>query len=351
MTDVAPAESLSVRGGPVISARMAAILPPFLALLYPLAVWGLFASASLMREAEGTTKIAALYGATASLLCAAIPSLVSFAMLVGHNGREGYSGTRWITLLAFAAPALFTVERVIAAGFRWTFDDRLVWIVVWVALTAIAAAGRERKARLQPAWTGRLRFAHGVSAAVILALFLIAHLGNHFIGLLGTDLHIQVMEMLRVWYRSGIVEPVIVALFLFQVASGVWLASIRQYAPNDPFRMLQVATGVGVAAFLSAHMLVIFIVARWGVGIDTNWVFATGFKVGLLGNLSNARQVPYYLFATFVTIAHLACGLRVVLLAHSWRIAITNRIAVGIIVSGGVFAIATVAGMLGLRLG
>lgn len=335
-----------------MSGRMAAVLPPLLAMLYPISVWGLFTSATLIRESEGITKIVALYGAAASLCCAAIPSLVSLAMLLRPVARtDKWAGMRWITFLAFATPALFTVERVVFAGFRWTFDDRLVWVPVWAILTAIAAVGREYRPRPQPAWTNRLRFAHGVSAATLLAVFLIAHLGNHFVGLLGAELHISTMEYLRGWYRAGIVEPVIVALFVFQVASGLRLASIRQYVASDPYRTLQVATGIGLAAFLVAHMLVVFIVARGVYGIDTNWTFATGGKIGLLGNISNARQVPYYWFSMVVTAVHLACGLRLVLLSHGWRTTTLNRMTTGIIAAGTLFATMTLAGMLGVRLG
>jgi hypothetical protein len=181
--------------------------------------------------------------------------------------------------------------------------------------------------------------------------FLLAHIWNHLLGLLGPQVHIAVMETLRIFYRAGVVEPILVALFLFQMVSGARLASIRQFTQGDRFRTLQVATGVGLMAFLCAHMLVIFIVARYENNFDTNWTFATGFKIGILGNLSNARQVPYYWFALVATISHIACGLRVVLLAHGWRTIVVNRVAISLMIGGAVLATAILAGMLGVRFG
>lgn len=352
MTDIGQ-EALAIRSDRLfISARTAAILPPLAALLYPFAVWGFFGAVGWVRASEGPEKIVALYCAVAALSLTAAPSLLSYLLLLRPIDRaDRFAGVRWIALLAFAAPALFTVERVIFAGLRWTFDDRFVWASIWLALIAVAARGRPRRSEAQPAWATRLRFAHGVSAALILALFLFAHLGNHLVGLLGDQIHIETMAMLRLWYRAGLVEPILILLFAFQMGSGVYLASIRQYASPEAFRTLQVATGVGLLTFLLAHMLVVFVVARWANGIDTNWTFATGFKVGILGNLSNARQAPYYGFAMFCTAAHLACGLRIVLLAHGWRTASANRLTIGIIVAGSLFAVATLAGMLGVRVG
>jgi hypothetical protein len=352
MTDISKIRDASYPAGFAVSARAAAMLPPAMALAYPWAVWCFYNAVVAMRAVEGSQKILPLLAAIVALGLAAVPSLVSYLMLLRPVARQDrFAGTRWISYLAFAAPAFFTVERVVFAGLRSQLDDRLIWVPIWAALVVVAGVGRPARIASQPAWTGRLRAAHGVSAALILVSFLLVHLGNHFVGLLGPEVHRDVMQALRGWYRADLVEWALVALFLFQMVSGARLAAIRQLAQGDAFRTLQVATGVGLMAFLLAHMTVIFIVARWENGIDTDWVFATGFKIGMLGNLSNARQVPYYGFALVTTITHLACGLRVVLLAHGWRQAAVNRIALALMAGGAALATAILAGMLGVRLG
>ena len=351
MTDISHSSAPAFHATYGLSARAAAVLAPLTAMTYPLYVWCFFTSLTAMRAAEGTGKAALLFTTAASLCLTAIPTLVSYLLLVRPSDRsDPFSGKRWIAYLAFASPALFTFERVVFVGLRSTMDDRLIWVPVWAALAIFAVIPSERRAAVRPVRTGRLRFAHGVSAALILALFLIVHLGNNFIGLLGAQAHIDAMEFLRNWYRAGVVEVAIVGLFLFQVGSGLKLASLQHPTVSDPFRTLQIASGIGLMAFLSAHLLVIFVVARTMNNIDTNWIFATGFKIGILGNLNNARQAPYYWFALFATFAHLACGLRIVMLGHGVRRMLSDRLALAIICIGALFASATVAGLVGVRL-
>jgi hypothetical protein len=348
MTDISRSAAPALQM--TLSARAASVLPPLAAMTYPLYVWCFFTSLTAMRAAEGSSKIVLLFATAASLCLTAIPTLVSFLLLVRPAApSDPFFGRRWIAFLAFASPALFTFERVVFAGLRSTMDDRLIWVPIWAVLAIFAATQSRPRPAQRPAHTRNLRFAHGVSAAAILLLFLIAHLGNHFIGLLGAQAHIDAMEFLRGWYRTGIVEAGIVGLFLFQVASGLKLASARA-ATDDPFRTLQIATGVGLMSFLSAHLLVIFVVARWLNNFDTNWIFATGFKIGILGNLNNSRQLPYYWFALFTTFAHLGCGLRIVMLSHGMRRLLADRVALAIICVGALFASVTVAGLVGVRL-
>ena len=351
MSDIGIKQPLTVVPSQAFSARTAAILPPLFALFYPWAVWNLFSAANAAKAASGMDFFGTLLLALMSLLLCMTPTAVSLLMLfrpVAPNDQ--FAGTRWIAFLAFTTPALYTVERVYFAAFRSSFDDRYLWSVVWLALVAVAAIGRPRRAARFPAWTGKLRVAHGIGAAVILVTFLVAHLGNHLAALTGTQSHVFIQDILRAWYRNGLVEPLIFALFVFQLASGLALASAYQYTQGDRFRTLQVATGIGLLAFLCAHLTVIFIVARWENNVNTNWVFATGFNLGLLGNSNNARQVPYYIFATMTTFAHLACGLRVVLLGHRWSTVAANKTAIAIIVVGFVIAAAIMSAMLGLRL-
>jgi hypothetical protein len=352
MTDVQERQAVLAESRIVSSAFAASVLPPVLALLYPWSVWCFYTSTVAVREAAGWSIALPLLAAALSLGAAATPTIVSYLMLLRPLEREDrFAGTRWITYLAFAVPAFYTAERVFFAMFRSPADDRYLWTLLWAALVVVAAIGRRRRVTRQPSWTGQLRVVHGVAAALIVVAFLIAHFGNHLMALSGTQAHTDAQAALRLWYRSYLIEPMIVALFLFQVASGVTLASIYQFAQGDRFRTLQVATGIGVMAFLLAHMTVLLIVARWQLNLDTNWNFATSVRTGgLLGNANNARQVPYYLFAVMAVVAHLACGLRIVLLGHGWRVATVNRLAIGMMCGGVIVAAAIMAAMLGFRL-
>lgn len=352
MTDIDEGQAALAQPGIASGARVASVLPPVLALLYPWSVWCFYTSTMAVRETAGWGIVPPLLAAALSLGAAAAPTVVSYLMLLRPLERDDrFAGTRWITYLAFATPAFYTAERVFFAVFRSPADDRYLWTVIWAVLLVVAAIGRQQRVARQPAWTGRLRVMHGAAAVLIVVAFLIAHFGNHLVALVGTQVHVAVQDVLRLWYRSYVIEPVIVALFLFQVGSGLTLAFIYRFAQGDRFRTLQVATGIGILAFLLAHMTVLLLFARWQLNLDTNWNFATSARTGgLLGNANNARQVPYYLFAVMATVAHLACGLRIVLLGHGWRVAVVNKLAIGIICGGAMVAAAIISAMLGLRL-
>jgi hypothetical protein len=344
--------TILAEGEASLTARLASVLPPVFALLFPWSVWCFYTSTATVREASGWGMALPLLAATISLVLAAAPTIVSYLILLRPlEQADRFAGTRWITYLAFATPAFYTAERVFFTLFQSPADDRYLWTAIWATLVVVASIGRRQRVMRQPSWTGRLRTIHGIAAALIVAAFLVAHFGNHLVALIGTETHGVVQDVLRLWYRNYVIEAVIVALFLFQVGSGLVLAFIYRFAHGDRFRTLHVATGIGIMAFLLAHMTVLLLVARLQLDLDTNWDFATSVRSGgILGNANNARQVPYYLFAVMATVAHLGCGLRLVLLGHGWRVATVNRLAIVIMCVGAVLAAAIMAAMLGLRL-
>jgi hypothetical protein len=150
MSDISKDQVLSYGAGELaISARTASILPPLAALIYPWTVWCFFNSVSVLRDAQGQDKIIPFSAAIVSLLLTALPSLISYLMLLRPLEREDrFAGTRWITYLAFAAPAFYTVERVVFAGFRSTVDDRFLWVPIWaVLLMPPGPVGKVRSSR------------------------------------------------------------------------------------------------------------------------------------------------------------------------------------------------------------
>lgn len=94
--------------------------------------------------------------------------------------------------------------------------------------------------RPAPTWLG---FSHGVAAAVLLTIFLLLHLGNQASVVWSAEMHQIVMKVLRGWYRSPFVEPVVVALAAFQIASGAILLRSKLSQTSDVFSSLQTATG------------------------------------------------------------------------------------------------------------
>src|SRR5215469_15397586 len=91
-----------------------------------------------------------------------------------------------LALLSVAAPPLYTALGVVLTMLHNPVSDLVSWIVLWVALTAIALTPRRvasPAALASPRRLPRLRYAHGVSAATIVLIFLAMHLVNHLGGL------------------------------------------------------------------------------------------------------------------------------------------------------------------------
>jgi hypothetical protein len=110
--------------------------------------------------------------------------------------------------------------------------------------------------------------AHGVGGVVVL-IYVLFHITNHLFGLIGPAAHAAIMYVGRHVYRAPVIEPLLVALLLFQIASGLHLAwqwSVRQ---TDFYRTFQVASGVYLAVFILGHMNSVFIYARRFPGIPT----------------------------------------------------------------------------------
>ena len=80
-------------------------------------------------------------------------------------------------------------------------------------------------------------------------------------------------------YRQEFWQPLLVALFLSQVASGVYRATHSDVRPIDRFRF-QIASGIFLAAYLLGHMNSAFVFARLDLGIGSDWALATASSSG-----------------------------------------------------------------------
>jgi hypothetical protein len=285
------------------------------------------------------------------LLAFALPlSCLVFAWRCAVRSGHALPVIRRVAFVALAAPPLFVSTGVVSSLVHSPVPDIWTWSILWLALGVIAAIVSS-KGQSQPpgAMTGRLRVMHGISALAIL-LFVAFHLTNHLFGLFGPVVHAQVMAIGRVVYRSRFVEPVFVAVLLFQIASGFKLAWRWSARPLDAAGMLQVGSGAYLAAFILTHLNSALISARWVHKIPTDWAWATGAPEGLLLDAWNIRLLPHYTLGVFFVIAHVCCGLRTVLLAHGVRRSTADRVwACGLLGAGGVSLLITAA-LCGLRI-
>jgi hypothetical protein len=258
-----------------------------------------------------------------------------------------------VAFLAVAAPPLYVFLGVLQSMAGSTIPDPIVWSVFWLGAAAYCidygdgpAAAAQAPAPARPA----LRIAHGLAAVKLIAVFLGVHIANHLAGLLGPEAHASFMKAVRHLYRAPLVEPALVGLFLFQVWSGIRLATGHLSRAMDRFRALQVASGIYLAFYLLGHMNSVFVYARLALRIETDWGFATGEPAGLVADAWNIRLVPHYALGVFFVLAHLASGLRAVLLAHGTRRTTADRWAIGGFAAAAVVALLIILALCGLRL-
>ena len=261
------------------------------------------------------------------------------------------AGARRFAFTAIVAPPLFTLIGVARGLAGHPLTDESVWLGLWLlaigAAFLPAIAGRPRPGSAAPGV--RWRVAHGIGAA-FLVVFIAFHLGNHLAGLIGPTLHAEVMAAGRKVYRLVPVEIVLVGLLLLQVTGGLVLAARWSRRPCDGFRVLQVGSGLYLAAFVVTHLNSALVSARAVRHIDTNWAWATGGAQGLLHDAWNIRLVPHYGYGVFFVLAHLLLGLRQVLIAHGVGPRLADRLWAGGMVGATAGAAAIMAGLLGMRL-
>lgn len=250
--------------------------------------------------------------------------------------------------LAFATPSLYVAAGGYAGLVKLSAQETLLWIGLWLAVAALLfwrAPARERAAGTAgaPSW---LPVVHGSVAAALVLIFLAGHLTNHLSALLGLEVQRAIMHTLRLWYRSSLVQPILVAGFLFMIGSGLLLARARTTTYTDRLGTLQTLTGIYLAAFLFSHLTSAF--SARSRGIDTDWLWATSAPEGLLAGY--VRLIPHYTLGVACLITHLGCGLRVILLHHGVARRTADRITWSIAAGGALLAGLIMAGMLGLRL-
>jgi hypothetical protein len=191
-----------------------------------------------------------------------------------------------------------------------------------------------------------LRTFHAISAAGILAMFLIPHISNHLTAILSGTTHIGVMRVFRTVYRARTVEPILVGLIAFQMVSGLALILPRlRTSKSGVFDTLQSMSGIYLFVFLTSHITAAF--SARAANVDTNWLWLVG-RAGTLAG-PNMAVVPHYFLGPLVLFTHIACGLRNVRVAGSGSRLISDKWAFGTIATGAVVASVILAALFGVH--
>lgn len=288
--------------------------------------------------------------ATLMLFAAFAVPLTCLAMASRSLDGESDARARRFALLAMTAPTAYVFFGVVTYMLGSKIADTWMWTPIWLVIGYLVLSAKASAPHPHTAPSAQLRVAHGI-AGTIAALYVLFHITNHLFGLIGPDAHAAVMDVGRTVYRSTFVEPLLVAVMLFQIGSGLRLAWTWSDTSGDPYRIYQIASGVFMSVFILGHMNSVFIFARTYLGIPTDWAFAAGLPTGLIHDPWNIRLLPHYALGVFFVLTHLVSGLRVVLLAHDVAESKANRVwwaGAGVSLT---VATAIICGMTGLRLG
>ena len=164
------------------------------------------------------------------------------------------------------------------------------------------------------------------ATAIIVVLFVVAHLSNHLAALASLDAHLRLMEQLRLVYRQPVIEVFLLGCVSLQALTGLRLVWLRRKTRSGVIELLQAASGAYMALFLLIHVAAV-LVGRAVYGLDTNFHYAAA---GLHVYPFQYFFAPYYFLAVTALFAHLGC-------AVSWYVDSRVRVwAVGIFLCIGV---------------
>jgi hypothetical protein len=332
-------------------------VPAVAALCYPAALFALYRSFDLYRDsAQASDKFLSVAAVGASLLLVYGVAGLAFAVAY-HLGRVGGPSSRRARMtaqLAVASPPLFTLIGVAFYLIGLPNGDYVLWGLTWIPLAVLTVAGTRTRATTKSEphrmTSPALRTAHGISAVTILLIFLMPHIANHLTAIWSVETHTTVMWALRHVYRAELVQPLLVVLFIFQIASGLFLWRGRMAVKADLFGTLQTAAGIYLAIYLVSHMIAVFVLGRMVMKVDTDFLFATGEPAGLLHDSWNVRLIPHYSLAVWALFIHLGCGLRGVLLSHRTSVSVANVSAWGMVGLGAVIAATIILSMCRLHI-
>ena len=139
-------------------------------------------------------------------------------------------------------------------------------------------------------------------SGLIITVFVGLHLFNHFCSVFGVDTHIEIMNVLRNFYRNIFVETILLLAVLVQMISGLKLFKTNRKIATTQFEKLHIWTGLYLAIFFIIHLSAVF-GGRLFLQLDTNFYFGVA---GLNAFPSNLFFIPYYGLSILSFFGHIA---------------------------------------------
>jgi hypothetical protein len=121
-------------------------------------------------------------------------------------------------------------------------------------------------------------------------------------GIFGQEMHIHVMDKLRILYRNRFAESILLASVLVQIVSGFKLFLDTRKRKQKFFAKLQIWSGLYMAIFLIIHVGAV-LSGRYILQLDTNFYFGVA---GLNTFPILLFFLPYYSLAIMAFFGHIA---------------------------------------------
>jgi hypothetical protein len=146
-----------------------------------------------------------------------------------------------------------------------------------------------------------MRRVHFISG-LILTIYIGLHLFNHFCSIFGADKHIEIMSILRHFYRNIFIETILLFAVLVQIISGLKLFKTNWKLAISNFEKLHIWTGLYLVLFFIIHLCAV-LGGRLFLQLDTNFYFGVA---GLNSFPFNLFFIPYYGLAILSFFGHIA---------------------------------------------
>jgi len=243
---------------------------------------------------------------------------------------------RGVGMLLVISPALGVMIPTVASalGARTLAGSLVAWLGFWVLATA-AVIWRSTIPRpvLSGAVRRRTRRVHR-TFLVLLVAFVIGHLVVNLTALDGLALYDRTAAWFRLIWRTPITEPILIALLVSQLLSGMLLAGDVCAGRSDVEHLAQITAGLFLAAYLVSHTTAVAVLGRSLLDQGPAFTFASAGPKGLLGSAQGTSLFPYYGLAVIAVCLHLARPLRRWLLGRAGAGA--ARLMAGTLVGTGV---------------
>ncbi len=139
-------------------------------------------------------------------------------------------------------------------------------------------------------------------AGIIITIFVSLHLFNHAISIFGANKHIEIMTVLRIFYRNTITETILLAAILVQIITGLQLFKTKRKIATTNFEKLHIWSGLYLVLFFLIHLSAV-LGGRHFLKLDTNFYFGVA---GLNTFPINLFFILYYALAIISFFGHIS---------------------------------------------